>query len=193
VKDAIDINKLNTKPMGEDRIRRAINSSVDAKVRVMRASDYGCLPEFLYQAIYVPEGTKAPEREIINNPDIRVYIKDFGSQRGDLGVVAEQNGHIIGAAWTRIIPGYGSVDQNTPELAVSVLPPFRGQGTGARLMKKLFDLLRENGYSRTSLSVQKDNPAARFYLRLGYKVAEDRSDHAGRGDYLMIKELTQSL
>jgi ribosomal protein S18 acetylase RimI-like enzyme len=157
----------------------------------MRELDYECLPEFLYQAIYIPEGDEWPPREIINDPNIIIYIKDFGTQAGDLGVVAkcEVTGQIIGAAWTRIIPAYGHIDNETPELAISVLPPFRGYGIGAKLMNKLFDVLRKNGYKQTSLSVQKNNPAVRFYQRLGYTVSGERLDHAGHEDYLMIKDL----
>ena len=161
----------------------------NTKVSVMRKSDYVCLPEFLYQAIYIPEGEEWPPPEIINGPNISIYIKDFGSQAGDLGVVAKQNGQIIGAAWTRIIPAYGHIDQNTPELAISILPPFRSYGIGTKLMKKLFEVLRESGYKQTSLSVQKNNPAVRFYQRLGYMVSGEKLDHAGHEDYLMIKEL----
>jgi len=162
---------------------------INAKVRVMRGSDYECLPEFLYQAIYIPEGVDPPLRNVINDPEIFIYIKDFGTQPGDLGVVAEQNGQIIGAAWTRIIPAYGHINNETPELAISILPEFRGYGIGTKLMKKLFDVLRENGYRQTSLSVQKDNPAVRFYQRLGYEISGERIDHAGHEDYLMMKEL----
>jgi ribosomal protein S18 acetylase RimI-like enzyme len=104
-------------------------------------------------------------------------------------VAAEQNGQVIGAAWTRIIPAYGHINNETPELAISVLPGFRGYGIGAKLMKKLFEVLRENGYKQTSLSVQKDNPAVRFYQRLGYEMSGERLDHAGHEDYLMIRNL----
>lgn len=162
---------------------------INAKVRAMRESDYECLPEFLYQAIYIPEGEELPPRNIINDPEIFVYIKDFGTQQGDLGVAAEQNGQIIGAAWTRIILAYGHIDKNTPELAISILPEFRGYGIGTKLMKKLFEVLRENGYKQTSLSVQKGNPAVRLYQRLGYEMSGERPDHAGHEDYLMIKGL----
>ena len=96
---------------------------------------------------------------------------------------------IIGAAWTRIIPAYGHVDNNTPELAISILPEFRNYGIGTKLMNKLFDVLRDNGYNQTSLSVQKNNPAVRFYKRLGYELTGERLDHAGHEDYLMVKEL----
>jgi ribosomal protein S18 acetylase RimI-like enzyme len=67
--------------------------------------------------------------------------------------VAKQDGQIIGVAWTRIIPAYGHIDNETPELAISVLPDFRGKGIGSEMMQSLFDLLRERGYRQTSLSV----------------------------------------
>lgn len=163
---------------------------IKAKIRVMKESDYPCLNEFLYQAIYIPKGVEPPNREIILDKEIYVYVEDFGKQAGDLGVVAEVNGQIIGAAWTRIIPAFGHIDIFTPELAISILPEFRAFGIGTKLMKRLFVLLNENGYKRTSLSVQKDNPAVRFYERLGYKVTGERLDHANHEDYLMIKNFT---
>ena len=155
------------------------------KIRTMKESDFTYLPEFLYQAIFIPEGVEPPERSIIYEPEIFIYIKDFGTQEGDLGVVAEINGQVVGAAWTRIIPAYGHVDDNTPELAISVMPGFRALGIGTKLLEKLFELLQKNGYSQTSLSVQKDNPAVRLYKRLGYEIIGERTDHAGNEDYLM--------
>ena len=162
---------------------------INPVIRDMRESDYEYLPEFLYQAIFIPEGEKPPPKSIIHEPEIFVYIKDFGAGKGDIGVIAEQNSRIIGAAWTRIVPAFGYIDDETPELAVSVFPGFRGYGTGSKLLKKLFSLLREQGYKRTSLSVQKDNPAKRLYKRLGYEIIGEKTDHAGHGDYLMLKIL----
>ncbi|MCL2331992.1 MAG: GNAT family N-acetyltransferase [Actinomycetia bacterium] len=102
-------------------------------------------------------------------------------------MVAEQNGQVIGAAWTRVIPAYGHIDNDTPELAISIAPEFRGFGIGTKLMKRLFEVLRNNGYEQTSLSVQKDNPAVRFYQRLGYPIVRD--DQGEQGDYFMVKKL----
>jgi len=56
-------------------------------------------------------------------------------------------------------------------------------------MKKLFEVLRANGYVQTSLSVQKDNPAVRFYKRLGYRIMEEKLDNEGNEDFIMIKDL----
>jgi len=89
----------------------------------------------------------------------------------------------------RIIPAYGHINDEIPELAISIFPKFRGYGTGAKLMKKLFELLRGNRYTRTSLSVQKDNPSVQFYHRLGYEATDEKTDYAGHGDYIMVKEL----
>ena len=178
-----NMDKLHTTDSGAER------NKLNTTVRAMKVSNYSCLPEFLYQAIFIPEGAEPPPREIINDPQIFVYIKDFGSQPGDLGVVAEQNGQVVGAAWTRIIPAFGNINSETPELAISILPGFRGCGIGTKMLKKLFVALRDNGYTRTSLSVQKDNPAVRFYERLGYKVTEEKLDHVGNEDFIMAKEL----
>jgi len=158
------------------------------KIRSIVSADYPVLEDFLYHAIFLPPGVKPLPREIIYTPEIFIYIKDFGG-KNDCGIVAELDGKIIGAAWTRIIPAYGHVDNKTPELAISVLPDWRGKGVGSEMMKNLFELLCERGYRQTSLSVQKDNPAVRLYERLGYKITGERIDHANHEDYLMVKEL----
>ena len=157
-------------------------------IRQIEKEDHPVLENFLYNAIFLPPGAKPVPREIIYEPEIYVYVKDFGGE-DDLGVVAVQGGKIVGAAWTRIIPGYGHMDDKTPELAISVLPEHRGKGIGSKMMKKLLDLLRERGYKQTSLSVQKDNPAVQFYIRLGYEITGERIDHAGHADFLMVKYL----
>ena len=158
------------------------------KIRKIQREEYSVLEDFLYNAIFLPPDAEPLPRETIFAPEIYLYIKDFGG-KDDCGVVAEQDGQIIGAAWTRIIPAYGHIDNETPELAISVLPNFRGRGIGSEMMQSLFKLLRECGYQRTSLSVQKDNPAVRFYERLGYEITDERLDHANHEDFLMIKYL----
>jgi len=159
-------------------------------IREVMPSDYSNLEDFLYNAIYIPPGEEWPERDVIFDPEIYVYIKDFGTKPADCGTVAEADDKVVGMAWARIIPAYGNIDENTPELAISVIPDYRGKGVGAALMERLFDLLRKQGYSRTSLSVQQNNPAVRFYKRLGYEIIDEKLDHAGHEDYIMVKDLT---
>ena len=164
-----------------------MNSNVTT--RPINPSEYQLLEEFLYQAIYIPEGENPPPQDVIFDPNVYVYVKDFGSQKSDCCIVAEHDGKVIGAAWARIVPAYGHLDETTPELAISILPNHRGQGVGTALMEHLFETLRQNGYARTSLSVQTNNQAVRFYKRLGYEITQEKLDHVGNEDYIMVKQL----
>ena len=113
-----------------------------------------------------------------------MYIKDFGQQPDDWALAAEVNGQLVGAVWVRIMKDYGYYDDQTPSLSISFLPEFRGQGLGQQLMTAMLDLLKAKGYPGVSLSVSKDNPAHRFYQRLGFVTVEERED-----DYLMLCRL----
>ena len=153
-------------------------------IREITPTDHPALKDFIYGAIFVPPNTSPPARDIIFNPDVFIYIDDFGCRHGDHGVVAEIDDNIVGMAWTRIILAYGHIDEFTPELAVSVLPQYRNQGIGEALMLHLFNLLRENNFKQTSLAVQKANPATQFYLRLGYEILRENEE-----EWIMVKQL----
>ena len=163
--------------------QRLILREMTVKIRQIKPAEYSALEDFLYHALFIPAGTALPPHEIIYEPDIYIYVDDFGG-KDDCGVVAEQDGRIVGAAWTRIIPAFGHVDDETPELAISVLPEWRGQGIGTTLLTRLFELLCACGYRRTSLSVQKANPAVRLYQSVGYKIIREND-----ADYIMVKAL----
>jgi ribosomal protein S18 acetylase RimI-like enzyme len=167
--------------------KEAERGSTSVCIREITPVDYPLLEDFLYHAIFVPPGTEAPPRDVIYNPDVFLYVDGFGSKPGDCGVVAEVSGKVVGAAWERIIPAFGHVDEKTPELAISVLPEYRGQAIGTLMMKRLFGLLRERGYKQTSLAVQKENAAVRFYQRLGYKTIRDSVE-----EHIMVKDLTDA-
>ena len=155
-------------------------------IRKIRPEEYGLLREFLYQAIYLPEGVEPPPRSVIDLPELHVYIADFGTSPGDHGLVAEVEKKVIGAAWCRMMEDYGHIDNDTHSLAISLLPEYRGQGTGTRLLNGLLRLLRENGYQQASLSVQKENPALRLYQRTGFRILAERGT-----EYLMLWDSTQ--
>jgi len=155
-------------------------------IREMRPADAPQMEGFLYHAIFQPPGAEPISHKVIFQPEVYMYIDDFdpASRPGDVGVVAKIDGEYVGMAWTRIISAYGHIDDETPELAISVLPEHRGKGIGAILMERLFDLLRVRGYAQTSLAVQKQNPACRFYRRMGYEVVRDKGE-----EWLMVKQL----
>ena len=52
---------------------------MDYKIRKIKEAEYSVLGDFLYEAIFIPEGVKSPPREIIEQPELQVYISDFGN------------------------------------------------------------------------------------------------------------------
>ena len=157
-------------------------------IRKVRPEEYGFLREFLYQAIYLPEGVEPPPRSVVDLPELQVYIRDFGTQPADHCLVAELEEKVVGAAWSRIMEDYGHIDNDTPSLAISLLPEYRRLGIGTRLLNGLLLLLRENGYRRASLSVQKENPALRLYQRAGFRIAAKKGT-----EYLMLWDSTRAV
>lgn len=155
-------------------------------IREIRPEGYNLLREFLYQAIYLPEGVEPPPRSVVDLPELQIYIADFGTRPGDHCLAAEAAGKVVGAAWCRIMEDYGHIDSSTPSLAISLLPEYRGRGIGTQLLNALLLLLRENGYQGTSLSVQKENPALRLYQRVGFRIVSEKDT-----EYLMLWDGTQ--
>ena len=97
-------------------------------IREMRKEEYSLLSDFLYEAIYIPDGTAAPPKSVITCPELQVYIADFGNSKHDKALIVEVDGNIVGAIWARIMNDYGHIDENTPSLAMSVLKAYRGMG-----------------------------------------------------------------
>ena len=155
-----------------------------AEIRPLKPEEIPLLEEFLYQAIFIPQGLEPLPRSILKEPDLEMYIKDFSQQPDDWALAAEMDGLLVGAVWVRIMKDYGYYDDRTPSLSISFLPEFRGKGLGQQLMTAMLDLLKAKGYPSVSLSVSKDNPAVGFYQRLGFVTVEERED-----DYLMLCRL----
>ncbi|WP_022762559.1 MULTISPECIES: hypothetical protein [unclassified Butyrivibrio] len=71
--------------------------------RCIRENELGLLKDFLYEAIFIPEGVEPPSRDIVEKPELRVYTDGFGTKSGDNCLVAIHDGKIVGAVWTRIM------------------------------------------------------------------------------------------
>ncbi len=106
-------------------------------IREMTAQEYPLLNDFLYEAIFVPEGVEPPSKSIITAPELQIYVKDFGTSKDDFSLVAEVENKIIGAVWVRIMNDYGHIDDKTPSLAISLYKKYRGQGIGSSLIKEM--------------------------------------------------------
>ena len=114
-------------------------------IRRLRDDERDLLKDFTYEAIYIPEGIQPPERSIVAQPELAVYYENFGSSPADYCLVAETDGNVAGAVWTRIMDDYGHVDDDTPSFAIALYKDYRGKGMGTELMKRMLELLKIQG------------------------------------------------
>jgi ribosomal protein S18 acetylase RimI-like enzyme len=129
----------------------------------------------LYEAAYWnPERPRPPKEEFSSEePKLARYLEGWG-RPGDDAVVALDlsSGRRLGAVWYRLMtseePGYGFVDDSTPEIALAILPDHRGRGMGGALLREIRHVARSRGYGALSLSVEHGNPALRLYERSGF-------------------------
>ena len=161
---------------------------VNYRIREIKPSETCLLKDFLYEAIFQRDEENLLPKDIINKPELRVFIEGFGKP-DDYCLVADIDGKVVGAVWTRIlsgeVKGYGNIDEDTPEFAISLYKEYRNMGIGIALMRKMLELLKERGYKRASLSVQKDNYAVRMYKKIGFKIVKESEE-----EYLMICDLS---
>ena len=153
-------------------------------IRELNKNEKKVLDTFLYEAIFIPEGVSAPSKEIIYQPELQVYVKDFGKCEGDNCFVAQIGDEIVGAVWTRIMNDYGHIDNDTPSFAISLLKEYRNYGIGTVLMKKMLEKLKQQGYKQASLAVQKMNYAVRMYKKVGFEIYDENDE-----EYIMICKL----
>jgi GNAT superfamily N-acetyltransferase len=154
----------------------------DVVLRKGGAQDVRFLRDMLHHAYYW--------RERVPGSLVSRYVRGWG-RPGDTALIALENGFPVGAAWFRLFsaaePGYGFVDESTPELAIAVVPSKRGHGVGDDLLSALIQKAESAGYGRLSLSVEPGNPARKLYERHGFAVV-DEGDEA----WTMMAELASS-
>lgn len=153
-------------------------------IRTLLEGEDGLLQEFLYNAIFVPEGVPAPPKSIINQPKLQVYIADFGKKKDDIGLVAEVDKRVVGAVWVRVMNDYGHIEDDTPSLAISLYKEYRGFGIGTDLMKRMLHVLKAKGAKQVSLAVQKANYAVRMYQKTGFEIVGENEE-----EYIMLCRL----
>jgi ribosomal protein S18 acetylase RimI-like enzyme len=105
------------------------------------------------------------------------YVRAWG-RPGDTAFIALEDGFPVGAAWYRLFPagepGWGHVDERTPELAIAVVPSKRGHRVGDALLTRLLEAAAADGYPALSLSVDSENAGAiRLYEKHGFARAAD--------------------
>ena len=151
------------------------------------ATDVDFLQKMLYEAArWNPDWPYEPIEEVLAEPMLRRYWEGWG-RPGDAGVIAELDGDPVGAAWYRLFtaaePGYGFVDEKTPELGLAVEPLHRRKGIGETLLRALMVQAREEGFEALSLSVAAHNRSRMMYQRTGFvKVSEAEGSWTMRVD-----------
>lgn len=142
------------------------------------------MDNFLYEAIFIPDGVDAPPKSIIENDELQVYVRNFGKMPDDRCLVAECDGMVVGAVWTRVMNDYGHIADGIPSLAMSLYKEYRNKGIGTKLLEQMLQLLRKEGYQQVSLSVQKENYAVRMYRKVGFEVLKETEE-----EYIMVCSL----
>ena len=156
-------------------------------VRPAGPGDVEFLKKMLYEA--AAWNSDWPRERMIAalaDPMLERYHRE-GGRRGDGGVIAELDGEPVGAAWYRLFteeePGWGFVDEKTPELGIAVVPLHRRRGIGETLLRALMVQAREDGFQALSLSVAVHNRSRMMYERAGFeRVSEDGESWVMRAD-----------
>ena len=159
---------------------------MDYKIRKIKETEYFLLKNFLYEAIFVPDGIEPPPKSIVDAPELQVYISDFGSEPHDIALIAEVDHKAVGAVWVRIMNDYGHVDDETPSFAISLYKKYRGLGIGTEMMKVMLAILKDRGYRQASLAVQKANYAVKMYLKVGFEIIDENDK-----EYIMVNRLNE--
>lgn len=157
-------------------------------IRKIKEIEYKLLDDFVYEAIFIPEGTAPPPKSIINQPELQVYIKNFGKEKDDICFVAEAEGKIVGAVWVRDMADYGHIAEGVPSFAISLFKEYRNFGIGTALMKTMLAELKSRGYERTSLAVQKANYAVKMYRNVGFYIIDKNAE-----EFIMVCDLNTEI
>jgi GNAT superfamily N-acetyltransferase len=101
-------------------------------------------------------------------------------RRSDAGALASKRWpHAYGAAWYRLFtadePGFGFIDEQTPEVTIAIVPSRRGKGAGKELLQALLERARADGYPAVSLSAAPEQTS--YYERFGFETVRE-DEHA---------------
>lgn len=134
-------------------------------IRAATAKDESIVWEMLRYASH-----ESSVESVQKQPCLALYATNWG-KFGDLGCIAQKEKLNIGMAWLRLWlsedKGYGYINDTIPELAIALLPDYRGQGMGTDLLTHIL-AMAEKRFRAVSLSVWADNPVVRLYERAGF-------------------------
>src|SRR5260221_1767505 len=127
---------------GLDHARSISETSFVATIRRATAEDGAFLQEMLAVAAdWRPDTRGRSVAELMGKPALAHYVAGWPAD-GDVGFVVEDN-RPAGATWWRFFPehdpGYGFVDDATPDVAIGIVAGARRQGLGTLLLEALIE------------------------------------------------------
>jgi ribosomal protein S18 acetylase RimI-like enzyme len=169
-----------------------METNTQINVTTAKVQDEPVLWLMLTFAAWMGSGGEEQIAHARSDPYLSDYVSEWGTRRGDLGVIArDEFGEALGAAWLRLSSAerpYKLGNMQVPELAMAVIPQARRRGVGSALMKRLIDLASPC-YPRIALSVREENPAVLFYSRLGFREVSRMKNRVGGDSLVMSMDL----
>lgn len=149
-------------------------------------ADADALWQMLYYAAWMELDGASSYHVAQQDPYLREYVVDWG-RPDDVGVVAEDAGATLGAAWARVVPhpaGVANVPHGCLELAVAVHPRAQRSGVGSVLMACCCALADARGL-RLALTVRRSNPVVYWYRRYGFVEVATSVNRVGTESLIM--------
>lgn len=161
----------------------------DLRIQPLFPSDQETVWDLLHIALWDPPPAPLRPREVLDNPEVRIYAEAWGRREGDLGICGRLGNEpeIVGACWLRLVKGgigLSYIDDDTPQLGIALFPRYQRQGYGERLMRATLAEARKH-YRQVALSVHPENPAVGLYRRCGFEQVDVRRKYS-----IMVRELT---
>ncbi len=164
--------------------------SMDYAVRALTVEDEPILWTMLMYAAQEPS-----LESVQKQPYLSCYVGGWG-RVGDVGFGAFINEVPVGAVWLRLWSdsdrGFGYTDPAIPELAMAVLPEYRGEGVGTKLLTQILETAQDR-FPAVCLNVRANNPVVGLYQRAGFIKVEgsDVVNRTGGISFNMICKFTR--
>jgi ribosomal protein S18 acetylase RimI-like enzyme len=98
--------------------------------------------------------------------NFRSFVQDTIT-RGQARLAALLDHEVVG--WCDALPKPLPIHHHVGVLGMGLLPAYRGQGIGRRLLERTLETARATGLTRVELTVREDNPSAiALYEKLGF-------------------------
>ena len=166
------------------------------ELRPATADDIDFMWQMLYYASYSDKEDGVGLDDIKADPDLIRHLDDWGNREGDIALIAldktGRESQLVGASWLRHMIGHEQqdvsfVDEDTPELVISVTPGMTGRGAGSRLLSEILHVADGNGIKQIVLTARASNEAVTLYERYGFEIIERITNRVGTESVKMLR------